>query len=98
MRHGEYFWNDSCHRLGLGVIQFQSWGEELVAVNERKFFPTQKLWDMNYSKATPFQNGDVKKQGQNGGTWLAANFMQTNSLIVQLRNVLLLLQKLDNAA
>ena len=37
-----------------------------------------------------FQNGEMKKQGQNKGIWLANDFLQTNLLIGRLQNLLLL--------
>ena len=38
-----------------------------MAVNERKFFSGAKVVRQNSSTATPYQIGEMKKQGQNGG-------------------------------
>ena len=45
---------------------------------------------INSTTATQVQNGEMKKQSQNGGTWLANYVMSANPLISQLQNVLLL--------
>ena len=38
-----------------------------MAVNERKFFYGAKVVRQNSSTAALYQNGEIKKQGQNGG-------------------------------
>ena len=38
-----------------------------MAVNERKFFSSAKVARQNSSTATPYNNSEMKKQGQNGG-------------------------------
>ena len=37
-----------------------------MAVNERKLFSGAKVVRQNSSTATSYQNGEMKKQGQNG--------------------------------
>ena len=59
------------HGLGLGDIHhkcsYKVGAKKLVAVNKCKLFSGAKVERQNSSTATPHQNGEMKKQGQNGG-------------------------------
>ena len=46
----------------------ESCSQKIAVVDERKFFSGAKVVTHEFSTAPPFHNGEMKKQGKNGGT------------------------------